>query len=43
MSGLGIEEEKDWKPIERLTTKTVYDRLVQRRMKMNIMSMTTRE
>jgi hypothetical protein len=33
LSGMGVEEEKGgWTPIERLTTRQAYDRLIQKRM-----------
>ena len=35
LSGMGVDEEKGgWTPIERLTTKQAYDRLIQTRMKL---------
>jgi hypothetical protein len=34
-SGMGVDEEKEgWTPIERLTTRQTYDRLIRRRMKL---------
>jgi hypothetical protein len=33
LSGMGVEEEKEgWTPIERLKTRQIYDRLIQKRM-----------
>ena len=33
LSGMGVEEEKGgWTPIERLTTRQIYHRLIQKRM-----------
>ena len=35
LSGMGVDEEKGgWTPIERLTTRQAYDRLIRTRMKL---------
>ena len=35
LSGMGVEEEKGgWTPIERLKTRQIYDRLIQKRMRL---------
>ena len=34
LSGMGVDEEGRWTPIERLKTRQVYNRLIQKRMKL---------